>query len=76
VSRVSAPFFFCAGCCRPVWGVEAPADSGFGLIEQAELFSHQIGKTGSSDFREFLANVALNVWDDEEEIEKKDEKEP
>ena len=35
-------------------------------------FGCQIGYAGYSDFFYFLAKVALNVWDDEEEIEQKD----
>jgi hypothetical protein len=33
----------------------------------------QIGDAGYSDFFDFLAKAALNVWDDEEEIEQEDE---
>jgi hypothetical protein len=36
-------------------------------------FGYQIGYGGYSDFFDFLTKVALNVWDDEEEIEQKDE---
>ena len=35
----------------------------------------QIGDAGYSDFFDFLAKAALNVWDDEEEIEQEDEDE-
>jgi hypothetical protein len=36
-------------------------------------FGYQIGYVGHSDFFDFLAKVALNIWDDEEEIEQEDE---
>jgi hypothetical protein len=36
-------------------------------------FGYQIGDAGYSDFFDFLAKVALNVWDDEERIEQEDE---
>jgi hypothetical protein len=36
-------------------------------------FGYQIGDAGYSDFFDFLAKVALNVWDDEEGIEQEDE---
>ena len=36
-------------------------------------FGYQIGDAGYSDFFDFLAKAALNVWDDEEEIEQEDE---
>jgi hypothetical protein len=35
-------------------------------------FGCQIGYAGYSDFFYFLAKVALNVWDDEEEIEQEE----
>jgi hypothetical protein len=36
-------------------------------------FGYQIGYGGHSDSFDFLTKVALNVWDDEEEIEQKHE---
>ena len=36
-------------------------------------FGYQIGDAGYSDFFDFLAKVALNVWDDEEGSEQEDE---
>ena len=36
-------------------------------------FGYQIGYGGLLRFFDFLTKVALNVWDDEEEIEQKDE---
>jgi hypothetical protein len=34
---------------------------------------YQIGDAGYPDFFDFLAKVALNVWDDDEEIEQEEE---
>jgi hypothetical protein len=36
-------------------------------------FGYQIGDADYPDFFDFLAKVALNVWDEEEEIEQEDE---
>jgi hypothetical protein len=36
-------------------------------------FRYQIGDADYPDFFDFLAKVALNVWDEEEEIEQEDE---
>ena len=39
------------------------------MIENLILPGYQICDAGYSDFFDFLAKVALNVWDDEEGIE-------